>query len=62
MVKLFLPRSLGNSQQIIGQNYLSFVSLNESAAEQADRKHCTDDFSRQINFTLIFKILKLSYL
>ncbi len=31
-------------------------------AKQADRKHCTDDFSRQINFTLIFKLLKFNYL
>ncbi len=34
----------------------------EINALQIDRKHCTDDFSRQINFILIFNLLNFKYL
>jgi len=33
-----------------------------ATAKQADRELCTDDFSRQVNFILIFEEIKFNYL
>ncbi len=38
--------------------YVLFCNATVLTTLQADRKHCTDDFSRQINFILIFNLLK----